>query len=80
MVPGGIDFYSEQEAEGSDGAVQWDHIKFVICFLSGRWLNLRFIGMGCGWERQQGFIGDLVRDHTCAPPFIRPIRAPSDRK
>lgn len=75
MVPGGMDFYSEQEAEGSDYAAQRKRIKFLICFSPGRGLNLRFIGILC--ERQQGFIGDLVRDHTCAPSICVTDSSPS---
>lgn len=77
MVPGGMDFYSEQEVEGSDCTAQWKRIKFVICFSPGRRLNLRFIGTGRRCERQQGFIGDLVRDHTCAPSICVTDSSPS---
>lgn len=62
MVPGGTDFYREQEAEGSDCVAQGNRIRFAICFSSGRQLDLRFIGTGRRCERQQGFIGDLVPD------------------
>lgn len=56
MVPGGMDFYREQEAEGSNCAAQWKRIKFAICSSSGRQLNLRFVGTGLRCGRQQGLL------------------------
>lgn len=68
MVPGRIDCYDRREVEGSDRAAKWKPVQFVICFWSGRRLHLHFIGMGRRSERQRGFMGALVCDHTCAPP------------
>lgn len=71
MVPARIDCYGQQEVEGSDRRPKWSAVNFVICFSSASRLDLHFIGTGRRSERQQGFIGDLVRDHTCAPPSER---------
>lgn len=64
MVPG-PDCYGQQEVEGSDRHAKWNPVNLVICLLS----DLHFTGTGRRSARRQGFIGDLVRGPTCAPPF-----------
>lgn len=56
MVPGGMDFYSEQEAEGSRRAARWKQIKFVICSSCSRRLNLRLVGTGRRCEGRRGLL------------------------
>lgn len=65
MLPGRIDCYGQREVAASDRHAKWNPVNFGIYLLS----HLHFTGTGCRSERRQGFIGDLVRDHTCAPPF-----------
>lgn len=75
MVPAGIDGGGQQEVEGPGRHAKWSPVNLVICLSS----RLRFAGTGRRSERRRAFIGDLVRDRTCAPAFevvVKPISAP----